>query len=132
MSRPRLEQLEQLGQPPAGLAPLVAWLVLDEVPVPDAELRPALRRAVLVLAAGGDPTRELSLDDVAVERLAEELDAPDRRAALAAALDALAADAIGLPTVEEALAALRADPELAWRAFALAAIADDLADEEGD
>ena len=63
------------------------------------------------------------------ERLAEELDTPDRRAALAAALDGLAADADGLPSVTETLATLRGDPELAWRVYALALLADELADE---
>ena len=48
-----------------------------------AELKAAVRRAMLILAAGGDPHRELALGDVAVERLAEELDLPERRAVLA-------------------------------------------------
>ena len=46
------------------------------------ELRAATRRAQLVLAAGGDPHRGLDLDGPAVERLAEELDSTERRAAL--------------------------------------------------
>jgi hypothetical protein len=82
---------------------------------------------MLVLAAGGDPHRDLDLDSVAVERLAAELDAPDRRAALAAALAGL--DAEGLPTVTEAARFLGSDPELAWRVFALALVADELAGE---
>ena len=112
-----------------GLAPVLAWLVLDRVPVDDAELNAARRRAMLVLAAGGDPHRELELDDVAVERLAAELDRPERRAALAAALGGLAAEADGLPAVTAALAALRGDPGLAWRAYALALIADEIAED---
>lgn len=58
-----------------------------------------------------------------------ELDRPDRRAALAAALDRLAADAAGLPVVSAALAALRGEPDLAWGSLALALLADELADE---
>ena len=129
MSRSRLADLEEAGFPPESLASVLVWLVLSEVPVDEAELGAARRRALLVLAAGGDPHRELVPDDVAVARLADELDDPERRAALAAALDGLATDAAGLVAVTDALDALRADPELAWRVYALALLADELADE---
>jgi len=89
----------------------------------------ARRRAMFVLAAGGDPHRELDHQSVAAERLADELDGPRPRAALATALEALAADAAGLPTVSAALERLRAEPELAWRSLALALLADELAGE---
>ncbi len=108
---------------------MLVWLVLAEVEVPDAERKAALRRSMLVLAAGGDPHRELDHDEVAVERLAAELDAPERRARLEVALRGLAAGADGLPVVSEALALLLNEPDLAWRTYALALIADDLADE---
>lgn len=108
---------------------MLVWLVVGEVTVDDAERKAALRRAMLVLAAGGDPHRELGHDDVAVERLADELDSPERRAGLAAALGGLAAEAAGLAVVSQALAALLAEPELAWRTFALALLADELADD---
>jgi hypothetical protein len=84
---------------------------------------------MFVLAAGGDPHRELDHHSVAAERLADELDSPQRRAALAAALDALASEASGLPAVSTALARLRAEPELAWRSVALALHADEVAGE---
>ena len=129
MPRSRLADLEEAGLPPESLASVLVWLVLSEVPVDEAELGAARRRAMLVLAAGGDPHRELVPDDVAVARLADELDDPERRAALAAALDGLAADAEGLVAVTDALDALRGDPELAWRVYALALLADELADE---
>ena len=129
MPRSRLADLEEAGFPPESLASVLVWLVLSEVPVDEAELGAARRRAMLVLAAGGDPHRELVPDDVAVARLADELDDPERRAALAAALDGLAADAEGLVAVTDALDALRGDPELAWRVYALALLADELADE---
>ncbi|HTO25838.1 MAG TPA: hypothetical protein VMJ49_08035 [Gaiellaceae bacterium] len=129
MPRSRLADLEEAGLPPESLASVLVWLVLSEVPVDEAELGAARRRAMLVLAAGGDPHRELVPDDVAVARLADELDDPERRAALAAALDGLATDAAGLVAVTDALDALRADPELAWRVYALALLADELADE---
>jgi hypothetical protein len=82
---------------------------------------------MLVLAAGGDPTRDLDLDSVAVARLADELDAPARREALAAALADF--DTSGLPAIARAVETLRSDADLAWRAFALAHVADELADE---
>jgi hypothetical protein len=129
-SRSRLEQLDEAGLAAEELASVLVWLVLDAVPVDDAELKAARRRAMLVLAAGGDPHRELGLGDVAVERLAAELDRPDRRAAVAAALEQLAVEAAGLPTVTEMLAMLRDDPQLAWRTYALALLADELADDD--
>jgi hypothetical protein len=82
---------------------------------------------MLVLAAGGDPHRDLDLDSVAVERLASELDSPERREALSAVLGALEAD--GLPNVTGAVELLDSAPELAWRIFALALLADELADD---
>ena len=109
---------------------MLVWLVLDAVPVDDAELKAARRRAMLVLAAGGDPHRELALGDVAVERLAAELDRPERRAGLAAAIAQLEGEATDLPTVTAMLATLRGDPELAWRTYALALLADELADDD--
>ena len=51
----------------------------------------------------------------------------DLRAQLAAALGELPAE--GLPAVTEAVQSLCADPELAWRSFALSLLADELADE---
>ena len=129
MSRPGLEELEASGLDAhsSELLVVLVWLVAGEVPLDEAELKAGLRRAVLVLAAGGDPHRDVDLGSVAAERLAEELDTPERRAALAQALAAL--DASGLPTVTTALASLLVEPELAWRSFAVALIADELADE---
>lgn len=107
----------------------LTWLVRDEVGIDDGDLNAARRRAMFVLAAGGDPHRELDYDSVAAERLASELDTPGRRAALAAALDGLAADAEDLPAVTAALGLLRSDPDLAWRSLTLALLADELAEE---
>jgi hypothetical protein len=130
LPRSRLEQLETAALPQEELASVLVWLVLGEVPLDEAELKAARRRAMLVLAAGGDPHRELALDDVAVDRLAAELDSPERRAALAGALDGLAAEAEGLPAATGTLAVLRADPALAWQVYALALLADELAEDE--
>ena len=131
MSRPRLEDLEASGLDARSgeLLTVLVWLVMAEVEVDDAERKAALRRSMLVLAAGGDPHREIGHDEVAVERLAGELDTPGRRSQLEAALRALAAGAEGLPVVSESLATLLAEPDLAWRTYALALVADELADE---
>jgi len=104
----------------------LAWLVKDEVGLDETELNGARRRAMFVLAAGGDPHRDLSPNSVAAERLADELDSPARRVALDAALAAL--DTSGLPRIRDAVATLRADPERAWRTLALALLADEIAD----
>jgi hypothetical protein len=103
--------------------------VRDDVGIAESDLNAARRRAMFVLAAGGDPHRELDYDSIAAERLANELDTPERRAALGRALDALAGGAAGLPAVTDALESLRAEPDLAWRSLALALLADELADD---
>jgi hypothetical protein len=129
LSRPRLEELEAAGlEPESGeLLVSLAWLVAGSVPIEQEELNAARRRAMFVLAAGGDPHRELDLNSVAAERLAGELDAPERRRALAQALAEL--ETAGLPNVSAAVTALLAEPDLAWRSFGLALLADELADE---
>jgi hypothetical protein len=127
--RARLEELERSGLDPRSseLLVVLCWLVRNEVAIGEAELNAAGRRAMFVLAAGGDPHREVGLDSVAAERLADELDTPERRAELAAALDELPTD--GLPAIAAAVESLRSEPELAWRSFALSLLADELAEE---
>ena len=105
----------------------LVWLVLNELPIADDELNASRRRAMFILAAGGDPHRDLDLNTVAAERLAGELDSPERRQALHDALGALEAE--GLPAVQDGLSALQVDAELAWRCLGLALLADELADE---
>jgi len=123
VSRDALEHLEA-----SDLAVDVAdaWLVKDDVGLDEDELNGARRRAMLVLAAGGDPHRDLTLESVAAERLADELDSPQRRRELAAALAAL--DTNGLPRVNDAVDTLRGDPDRAWRTLALALLADEIAE----
>ena len=123
------EQLEQLESSDLDLGVALAWLVREQVGIEDSDLKAARRRAMFVLASGGDPHRDLDLDSVAAERLAAELDSPERRIALATALAGLADEAKGLAVVSETLAELCAEPELAWRSLALALLADELADE---
>jgi hypothetical protein len=129
MERPRLELLELSGfdEDAPELLVSLAWLAIEDVRVDEAELRAARRRAMLVLAAGGDPHRDVGTATPAVERLADELDTPERRALLHEALAAV--DASGLPTVQKALQILLDDRELAWRLFALAHVADELSEE---
>jgi hypothetical protein len=123
MSRDALEALEASD---LDVDIALAWLVRDDVGFDEDELKGARRRAMFVLAAGGDPHRDLGPNSVAAERLAAELDSPERRDALDAALAAL--DTSGLPRVRDAVATLRADPERAWRTLALALLADEIAD----
>jgi len=123
MSRDALEALEASD---LDVDVAIAWLVKDEVGFDDDQLNGARRRAMFVLAAGGDPHRDLGLDSVAAERLAAELDSPERHNALDAALAAL--DTSGLPRVRDVVATLRADPERAWRTLSLALLADEIAD----
>ena len=89
---------------------------------------PALRRAMLLLAAGGDPHRELDLEGRAVRALAAELDLPERRVAVSRGLEGLREGAAGLANVPPALEPLLLDAGLAWRAYVCALLADELED----
>jgi hypothetical protein len=109
---------------------MLALVARDSVSLPEDELRGALRRALLVLAAGGDPHRELELDGRGVTGFAADLDLPDRRAELETALRGLRTRAEGLPRASFLLDALLEDPDLAWRSLAVALLAEDLG--EGD
>jgi hypothetical protein len=84
------------------------------VPLDDAELNAALRRALLVFAAGGDLHRDPTLEDPAVTELAADLDSPERREALLEA--------------SELLRDLH-DPDLVWRAYACGLLADVLGED---
>jgi hypothetical protein len=101
----------------SGAVPLVvlAYIAGHGVPLDESARNAAVRRALLVFASGGDVHRDPSLDEPAVAELARDLDTPERREALMAALQG----------IEEA-APLRADPELAWRAYACGLLADEL------
>ncbi|HAL26947.1 MAG TPA: hypothetical protein VIL91_01365 [Gaiellaceae bacterium] len=103
---------------------VLAYVAGQEVPLEDAERNAALRRALFVFAAGGPLHREPTLADPAVAELAGDIDSPERRAALATAIERLDAD-------PEALERLR-DPETAWRAYACALLADALVEDEDE
>lgn len=85
---------------------------------------------MLVVAAGGDPHRELGVDDRAVKSLATDLLSEERREQLAGGLDALALQARDLPLVRETVINLARDLDLAWRLYALAILAEELGDED--
>jgi hypothetical protein len=129
LQRSRLNDLEAAGYAADSGELLVAlvWLCLPELSIPHDELNSARRRAMFVLAAGGDPHRELGLDSVAAERLAAELDTPERRKALHTALSDLPVE--DLPTVSECVSALLSEPEAAWRCLGLALLADELSED---
>ena len=105
---------------------LLAFVAGGQVEVPEDELRPARRRAMLVLAAGGDPHRELEIDSRAVLVLARDLDSPERRQALHEGLSGLRTEAAGLRQVSRVLDELEADADVAWRAFACSLLAEEL------
>jgi hypothetical protein len=112
----------ELGDP----LPVLAYLAGDRVALDRDELNAARRRALLLAAAGGDPRRELGVDDRAVKALAADLHDPDRVAELRSGIDAVVVRVRDLPRAREGALFLAADPELAWRLFALALLAEEL------
>ena len=125
-----LNQIEEMlagGAETEGLVS-IALVAGSELELPEEELNGALRRAMLLLAAGGDPRRELELDGRAVTAVAADLDSQARREELNERLVALRPTAAELPLVEGALARLLADHDLAWQTFACAVLAHELGD----
>jgi hypothetical protein len=120
-----LQMLDGLGAT-TDIRPALALVAGQDLTVDAAELGPALRRAMLLLATGGDPHRELELDGRAVTALAAELDTPERRAEISRGLEGLRGDADGLVSVSPALDELLLDASLAWRAYACALLAGEL------
>jgi len=100
------------------------------VPLEADETHAVTRRALLLHAAGGDALRPYDLEGRAVLAAAADLDSPPRREALRRGLVELGRETAGLPRLEQALASLAADPELAWRAWACGLLLDAL--ETGD
>ncbi|HET6174675.1 MAG TPA: hypothetical protein VFD90_18865 [Gaiellales bacterium] len=108
--------------------PLLARL-RDAVGIDEDEVRGAVRRALFLAAAGGDPNDAIGVADArAVTALSEELSSADRRRALSDAIRGDLARATGahLPraaAVLRELAAPQDDPYLAWRLFCAALLA---------
>jgi hypothetical protein len=120
-----LRMLDEVGAD-TDVRPALALLAARDLVIEPNELGPALRRAMLLLAAGGDPHRELALDGRAVTALASELDRPERRAEVSRGLEDLHGGAAGLDKVSPALEEMLLDAGLAWRAYACALMADEL------
>jgi hypothetical protein len=114
---------------PAALI-VLASVAGQRVAADDEEVHGATRRALLLLAAGGDPERGLDLHGRAVTALADDLRTVDRQLALEAAIHALQLQAEGLPHVSEAVHALADAPDVAWRAYAASLLAEALAGED--
>jgi hypothetical protein len=114
----------ELGDP----LPVLAYLAGQAVEIPDEGLNGARRRALLVVAAGGDPHRDLEVDDPAVKSIAVDLFSEDRREQLARAIDALVLRVRNLPAARAAAIYLAGDVDLAWRLFCLGLLAEDLAE----
>jgi hypothetical protein len=82
-----------------------------------------------VRAVGGDPHRELTIDEDAVVRLSEELDTAARREQLQLGLASLRDLGRGRPEVAETIVTLISAPDLSWRAFCAGLLADVVAEE---
>jgi hypothetical protein len=132
MPPPWLAEMEHtLADDESGEALPVAIVVLASVAganvvLDEDERRGAGRRALLLLAAGGDPERGLDLHGRAVTSLADELRTVDRQLALEDGLRELRLQAAGLAHVTEAVRGLADAPEVAWRAYAAALLAEEL------
>ncbi len=105
---------------------MLATVAGAKVVIDETERRGATRRALLRLAAGGDPTRGLDLNGPAVTELAEELREIDRQIALEKGFREIAAQSKGLPHVSEALHGLMHAPDIGWRAYCCGLLAEDL------
>lgn len=127
LERSLAEDAEGEGLPIALV--LLARAAGGEVELDADETLGAVRRALLLLAAGGDPSRGLDLRGRAVSALAEDVGTPERREVLGRGLEELRRRSAGLPHVNESLAALLAESDIAWRAFACALLAEELAGE---
>jgi hypothetical protein len=105
----------------------LAYVAAQLLALDEADLAAARRRALFVLAAGGDPHRELELDSPAVESLARDHDTPELRRHLLCTLAAL--DDPGRPATSAAIHELVADDDRALSMLATALLAEELAQE---
>jgi hypothetical protein len=112
----------ELGDP----LPVLAYIAGQAVEIDEAELNGARRRALLLVAAGGDPHRELGVDDRAVKALAADLYTEERRRRLGRSIDELVLRARERHAAREAALFLAGDVDLAWRLFSLALLAEEL------
>ena len=120
-----LRSLEQSGAD-VDLRPALALLAARDLELDEEELNAARRRAMLLLAAGGDPHSGLALEGRAVISLADDLETDERRTALTRAVASLREEAVGLQWVTASLDALLRDERRAWRSFAAALLAEEV------
>jgi hypothetical protein len=113
----------ELGDP----LPVLAYIAGQSVEIPEEDLNGGRRRALLLVAAGGDPHRDLDVDDRAVKALATDLYTDERREQLGRSIDALVLQVRERPVAREAALFLAADVDLAWRLFSLSLLAEELA-----
>jgi hypothetical protein len=114
----------ELGDP----LPILAYIAGQSVEITDADLNGARRRALLLAAAGGDPHRDLDVDDRAVKAIAADLYNDERREQLGRSIDALVLRVRERPVAREAAIFLAGDVDLAWRLFSLSLLAEELAE----
>jgi hypothetical protein len=112
----------ELGDP----LPVLAYIAGQAVEIDEADLNGARRRALLLVAAGGDPHRELDVDDRAVKALAADLYTDERRRQLGQSIDELVLRVRDRRAAREAALYLAGDVDLAWRLFSLALLAEEL------
>ena len=112
----------ELGDP----LPVLAYIAGQAVEIEEADLNGARRRALLLVAAGGDPHRGLAVDDRAVKALAADLHTDERRRQLGRSIDSLVLRVRDRDTAREAALFLAGDVDLAWRLFSLALLAEEL------
>jgi hypothetical protein len=108
---------------------VLASIAGENVALDEDEVHGASRRALFLLAAGGDPERGLDLNGRSVSAIADELRTVDRQLALEQGISELQAQAKGLPHVSEAVHALADAPDVAWRAFACSLLAEELGED---
>jgi hypothetical protein len=113
----------ELGDP----LPVLAYIAGQAVEIDEGDLNGGRRRALLLVAAGGDPHRDLDVDDRAVKALAADLYTEKRREQLGRSIDELVLRVRDRPVAREAALFLAADVDLAWRLFTLSLLAEELA-----
>jgi len=109
---------------------VIAAMAGQDVYVGEDERHGATMRALLLLTAGGDPSRGLDLNGRAVTGLADELRNADRQLVLEAGIKDLRLQTADLPHVNEAIRALAETPDIAWRAYACSLLAEELGGDE--
>jgi hypothetical protein len=112
----------ELGDP----LPVLAYIAGQAVEIGDEDLNGGRRRALLLVAAGGDPHRDLDVDDRAVKALAADLYTDKRREQLGRSIDALVLRVRERPVAREAALFLAGDVDLAWRLFSLSLLAEEV------